>query len=155
MNEATTTRRSALRRALGLAAAAAGAGAATNGAGAAANARVTALLTARQIETRGSEERRYAVLQGGDGSTVGHLHGAVLALASPFAAADGASSIELHSVSLPGGTILAQGAFRGSTGAFHVTGGTGRFAGAHGSYRYELGPGDARLALDIVTREVD
>ena len=94
-----------------------------------ADARVTMLLTARQIETRGSEERRYAVLQGGDGSTVGHLHGAVLALASPFAAADGASSIELHSVSLPGGTIFAQGAFHGSTGAFHVTGGTGRFAG--------------------------
>ncbi len=153
MNEETTTRRSALRRAFGLAAAAVGAGAAASAAGASSQAPVTMVLTARHIETRGSEERRYAALQGTDGATVGHLHGALLTLASPFGIPNAPSSLELHSVSLPGGTLFAQGAFHGQTGTFHLAGGTGRFAGAHGSYLYELGPGAAKLALDIVTRE--
>jgi hypothetical protein len=154
VNDPTTTRRSVLRRALGLAAGAVGTGVATSSAsGAASHAQVTTLLTARHVETRGSEERRYAVLLDGQGSTVGHLHGAELALASPFGVGDAASSIELHSVSLPGGTLFAQGAFHGSTGTFHIAGGTGRFAGAHGSYRYELASGAAQLALNIVTRE--
>ncbi len=153
MNDPVTTRRSVLRRALGLAAGAVGAGAAASAARASSQAPVRMMLTARHIETRGSEERRYAVLQGGDGSTVGHLHGAVLTLASPFGIPNAASSLELHSVSLPGGTLFAQGAFHGQTGTFHLAGGTGRFAGAHGSYLYELGPGAAKLALNIVIRE--
>jgi hypothetical protein len=153
VNDAVTTRRSVLRRALGLAAGAVGAGAAASAARASSQVPVRMVLTARHIETRGSEERRYAVLLHADGSTVGRLHGAVLTLASPFGIPNAPSSLELHSISLPGGTILAQGAFHGQTGTFHLAGGTGRFAGAHGSYLYELGPGAAKLALDIVTRE--
>ena len=152
MNDPVTTRRSVLRRALGLAAGAVGAGAAASAARASSQAPVRMMLTARHIETRGSEERRYAVLQGGDGSTVGHLHGAVLTLASPLAFQTRLIA-RVRLVSLPGGTLFAQGAFHGQTGTFHLAGGTGRFAGAHGSYLYELGPGAAKLALNIVIRE--
>jgi hypothetical protein len=154
MTDPTTTRRSVLRRAIGLAAGAVGVGALAGTADATATPiRITSRLTARQVETRETGERRYAVLLDGRGETVGHLHGALLPLASPFGLGGAPTAFELHTISLPGGTLFAQGAFHGSIGTFYVTGGAGRFAGVHGSYRYELGRGVPELALDITIGE--
>jgi hypothetical protein len=157
VSDLTTTRRSVLGRALGLVAAAAGGGgvaAVTAGSGTAAStSRTTMRLTARHVEIRGGEERRYAALVNEAGELVGHLVGTSLPLAAPFDTSSPVTSIELHSLELAGGDLLAHGALRGTAGTFHLTGGTGRFEHARGSYRYELGHGAALLTIDITTRE--
>ena len=64
---------------------------------------------------------------------VGHFTAAHLTHDSPFAA--GASSLEIHTFALKDGTIHGLGsAARGAEGHFVILGGTGRYAGASGSY---------------------
>jgi hypothetical protein len=67
------------------------------------------------------------------GKAVGHFTAAHLTHESPFAAA--ASSLEIHTFTLSAGTIHGLGAVtRGAEGHFVILGGTGLYAGAHGSY---------------------
>jgi hypothetical protein len=67
------------------------------------------------------------------GNVVGHFIAAHLTNHSPFAAA--ASSLEIHTFTLKAGTIHGLGAAsRGAEGHFVILGGTGRYAGARGSY---------------------
>jgi hypothetical protein len=64
---------------------------------------------------------------------VGHFTAAHLTHNSPFAA--GASSLEIHTFALKDGTIHGLGSVaRGVEGHFVILGGTGRYAGASGSY---------------------
>jgi hypothetical protein len=89
---------------------------------------------AGQVPVKGERHSTYGeLLERPRGKPVGHFAAAHLAHDSPFAA--GASSLEIHTFTLPGGTIHGLGSvLGGAEGQFVVLGGTGRFAGAQGSY---------------------
>jgi hypothetical protein len=81
-----------------------------------------------------------------------------MSLDSPFAAA---SSLEIHTFDLDGGTIHGLGsAVRGTDGQFVVLGGTGRYVGATGTYlarqlpRELGGNGTAEFHLTLAGMEV-
>jgi hypothetical protein len=67
--------------------------------------------------------------------------------------ADG--SMELHTFSLDDGTILGMGSVVGGANVFSIVGGTGRYAGASGTYRAEQrlrelgGDGTASFVIDL------
>lgn len=67
--------------------------------------------------------------------------------------------LEQHLFELPGGLLTGSGRRTGETGTFAITGGTGRFAGARGSYTAHLSPGGlggdgtARFELTLSTQE--
>jgi hypothetical protein len=94
---------------------------------------------AGQLPEKGDRHTAYAeLLDRPGGRGVGHFTAAHLTLDSPFA---GASSLQLHAFELETGTIHGLGsAARGAEGSFVVLGGTGRFAGARGSYVARLRP---------------
>jgi hypothetical protein len=66
-----------------------------------------------------------------------------------------AERLELHTFKLAGGTIFGTGTVGGLEGAFAIVGGTGRYAGAHGTYvarqgHPELGgDGAAQFVFDL------
>ena len=110
------------------------------------------------LPQKGDRHTAYAeLLNGPDGAVVGHFSAAHLSLDSPFAAA---SSLEIHTFDLPGGTIHGLGsAARGADGHFVVLGGTGRYTGATGSYvasrrPRELG-GDGTAAFHLTLRGLE
>jgi hypothetical protein len=71
------------------------------------------------------------------GRKVGEFSSALFALGPPAAV----GSLELHSFNLEDGTILGLGtAAKHGDGTFAIVGGTGRFAGASGTYTAELRP---------------
>jgi hypothetical protein len=139
----TSTRRGLLGRGFGLAAAAFGVSA---GSASAASTPVTLLLYGRQahlhsparrpgvVPVKGERFTAYAeLLDGPEGRRVGHFTAAYFAVDSPFAGEGG--SLELHTFSLDGGSIHGLGnAVAGGASEFAVIGGTGRYAGVHGSY---------------------
>ena len=86
-----------------------------------------------QVPAKGERLSAYGeLLDRPNGRRVGHFTAAFFALESPFA---GAASLELHSLHLEDGTIHGLGtAARGAEGHFAILGGTGRYAGARGSY---------------------
>jgi hypothetical protein len=102
------------------------------------------VLYARPVEGRepagipAQGERRTVVaelLEEPDGTTVGELYGAGFTVHGPAAAtAAGVERLELHTFRLPEGTIVGSGMLGHGDGVFAVLGGTGRFAGARGSY---------------------
>ena len=101
---------------------------------------------------------------GPEGEKVGEFHAAVFHLGAPGQVGPaGAGSLELHTFLLPGGSIIGAGTATPDADrddAFAIIGGTGRYAGARGSYvarqRYrELGgDGTAELTMQFVTGEV-
>jgi hypothetical protein len=111
-----------------------------------------------ELPQKGDRHTAYAELADRpDGSAIGDFTAAHLALDSPFA---GASSLEIHTFNLAGGTIHGLGsAARGADGHFVILGGTGRFAGATGSYlarqlpREVGGDGTAEFHLTLVGLE--
>jgi hypothetical protein len=94
---------------------------------------------AGQLPEKGDRHTAYAeLLDRPGGKVVGSFSAAHLTHDSPFA---GASSLELHTFDLNGGTIHGLGSVaRGAAGSFVVLGGTGSFTGATGSYRAQLRP---------------
>ncbi len=89
---------------------------------------------AGQVPEKGDSHSAYGeLLARPKGKVVGHFTAAHLTHDSPFAA--GASSLEIHAFALQDGTIHGLGSVaRGAEGHFVILGGTGRYAGAHGSY---------------------
>ena len=94
-----------------------------------------------------------------NGKVIGHFTAAHLTQDSPFAAA--ASSLEIHTFTLTGGTIHGLGSVaRGSEGHFVIVGGTGRYAGARGNYvarqgsRELGGNGTAEFRMTLLGQEV-
>jgi hypothetical protein len=110
---------------------------------------------AGQVPAHGDRHSAYGELLDRPGGTVvGHFTAAHLTQESPFAAA--ASSLEIHAFNLDDGTIHGLGtATRGAEGHFVVLGGTGRYAGARGTYvarqgsRELGGDGTAEFELDL------
>ena len=114
---------------------------------------------AGELPRKGDRHTAYGeLLDGPEGVAVGHFSAAHLALDSPFATA---SSLEIHTFDLGDGTIHGLGsAVRGADGHFVVLGGTGKFAGATGSYlarqlpRELGGDGTAEFHLSLAGMEV-
>ena len=152
MEEATrrTSRRGVLGRGLALAAGALGVGAAAGTAEAATPKAKELRLHGRHFHLQAADHRpgklpdanarlsAYGELcDRPGGKAAGHFTSAFFALDSPFA---GASSLELHTFHLKDGTIHGLGtAARGEAGHFAILGGTGKYAGARGSYVSHLG----------------
>jgi hypothetical protein len=113
---------------------------------------------AGELPQKGDRLTAYAELADRPGGPpVGDFTASHLALDSPFA---GPSSLEIHTFNLADGTIHGLGsAARGADGQFVILGGTGRFAGATGSYvarrlpRELGGNGTAEFHLTIVGLE--
>ena len=139
----TSTRRGLLGRALGIAAGTLGVSAAS---ATAASTPTTLLLYGRNahlhspakepgvVPVKGERFTGYAeLLDGPNGRRVGHFITAFFAVDSPFAEHGG--SLELHTFTLNGGTIHGIGqTVAGGAAEFTVIGGTGHYAGVHGSY---------------------
>jgi hypothetical protein len=96
------------------------------------------------------------------GAAVGSLTGLSHCTAAPLSSDDSpVGAVEMHTLTLRDGTILAMGtapAVAWGTGAFAVVGGTGRYAGATGSYVAEQqtdagGQGCARFTLTLIGAE--
>ena len=70
------------------------------------------------------------------GKKVGEFSSAHFALGSPFGASPAAAaSLEFHNFNLNDGTIIGLGtALQGDESVFAIVGGTGRYAGASGTY---------------------
>jgi hypothetical protein len=89
---------------------------------------------AGEVPGKGDRHSAYGELLGRPkGKVVGHFTAAHLTQDSPFAA--GLSSLEIHTFTLEDGTIHGLGSVtRGAEGHFVILGGTGRYAGARGTY---------------------
>ena len=88
------------------------------------------------------------LLDGRRGNVIGQFHGSRLAL-------QGHAGIEVHTFVLPGGTLVGLGTSLLGEAVFAVVGGTGRYAGAKGSYvaiqrlREQGGNGTAEFKLTL------
>jgi hypothetical protein len=108
---------------------------------------------AGQLPASGDRHSAYGeLLDRPGGDVVGHFSAAHLTQESPFAAMP--SSLEIHTFSLDGGTIHGLGTVaRGAEGHFVILGGTGRYAGAQGSYTARQGSrelgGDGTAEFDL------
>ena len=146
-----TTRASALRRAVLIAAGAVGIGAGAKATGSrrpiptARPLCSTGDVTPTALPARGERHTVVAeLLEHPGGAPVGELYGAGFTVHGPSArAATGVDTLELHTFRLPGGTIVGTGTGNAGDGEFAVVGGTGRWLGARGSYvARALTPGD-------------
>jgi hypothetical protein len=90
---------------------------------------------AGQVPVKGERHSTYGELlaRPNGKKVIGHFTAAHLTQDTPFAA--GVSSLEIHTFALKDGTIHGLGSVaRGAEGHFVILGGTGRYAGARGSY---------------------
>jgi len=135
------TRRHALRRGLLALGGLAGVGAArVAGVGAPAappgRPRLTVLtLQAPDLPAgRPAAAARAELLDAPGGRRVGEVHVAAVPVAGPGMSAPDVGVIEWHTFHLDGGTLIGSGSSGTERGAFAIVGGTGRFAGARGTY---------------------
>jgi hypothetical protein len=148
----STARRGLLARGALLVAGAIGVGAAAKGgaAGAAGAATTVLHLTGRGWHLVATDRQRGELPQPGDrlsvfgelvdgkGEKVGDFYSACFCMPAPL---DGqAANVELHNMTLPGGTLAAMGTATAGPNVFTIVGGTGRYQGATGSYRAEQRP---------------
>jgi hypothetical protein len=88
-----------------------------------------------EIPVRGDSISTHGTLHGPDGSHVGEFYSAGLVLNHPLGAMGlSAGNLEMHTFLLKEGTIAGMGAAGPGESVFAVVGGTGRYAGASGSY---------------------
>jgi hypothetical protein len=92
-----------------------------------------------------------------EGRVIGQFYGSRMAMQSSIGGPIGVdASMELHTFRLEGGTLLGMGSTVGGESVFAITGGTGRFAGSHGTYvaRQSLrelgGDGRAEFTIDLL-----
>jgi hypothetical protein len=86
------------------------------------------------------------------GWRVGEVHVAVMPVHGPGRVSPDAGTMEWHTFHLNGGTIIGSGSAGTESGSFAVVGGTGRFAGARGTYSLRrLGPDTAEFVLQLTT----
>jgi hypothetical protein len=94
---------------------------------------------------------RGELLNAPDGSRIGELQVATITLLGPGLASPGAQAMEWHTFHLPGGTLIGSGTSGGSDDAeFAIVGGTGRYAGARGTYVRRLPAGEEGLAEFVI-----
>lgn len=111
-----------------------------------------------KVPTKGDSYSVYGeLLTSPDGSKCGEFYAACLAIDSPFQlTGEGIGSLEIHTLVLAEGSIVAMGAGSGLERSFAIVGGTGKYTGARGSYTasqdtYGLGGrGTAALKLRLL-----
>jgi hypothetical protein len=93
------------------------------------------------------------------GAKIGELYATCTCVNAPFG--DGptaATSLEQHTLNLLEGTLTGMGTSQGDDGTFAIVGGTGRYAGARGSYvarQSPVGRGGDGTAEIVVTLILD
>ena len=150
------TRKSALARGLALVAGVLGAGAAgrevarrTGGETFVLRARERVRPPARPANA-GDRLTLVAELLDAQGAHAGDLYGAAFALRGP-GEPSGPQRLEQHTFELPDGTIVGAGTVGLLEGTFAVLGGTGRYAGARGTYLVRRLPGqDAERVFTLL-----
>ena len=133
-----------MARGLAFVAGLAGVGAAAGAAGAASELRFhvrPGTAPRRRQASRGDRATLVAELYDARGQRAGELFGAAFALRSPGEPA-GRERLELHTFELAEGTIVGSGTAGLGEGTFAVLGGTGRYAGARGTYRISRPDGE-------------
>jgi hypothetical protein len=113
-----------------------------------------------EIPLRGDSVSTHGILHGPDGKKIGEFYSAGMVLGHPLGAGPlGAANLEMHTFNLLGGTIAGMGSATPGESVFAIVGGTGRYAGASGSYvarqhPLELGGnGTAEFRLTLKTEE--
>lgn len=88
------------------------------------------------IPSKGDSYSVYGeLLASPEGVRCGEFYAACLAIDSPFqVTGEGIGSLEIHTLVLAEGTIVAMGAGGGAERSFAIVGGTGKYIGARGSY---------------------
>lgn len=89
-----------------------------------------------KVPSKGDSYSVYGeLLTSPDGDKCGEFYAACLAIDSPFQlTGQGIGSLEIHTLVLAEGSIVAMGAGGGAERSFAIVGGTGKFTGARGSY---------------------
>lgn len=89
-----------------------------------------------QLPAQGDRANVYGeLLDGPQGRKLGEFSSAWIHAASPFGDVGfETGSLELHTFKLADGAVFGLGAPAGEEGVFAIAGGTGRYAGARGSY---------------------
>lgn len=113
--------------------------------------------TASKIPSNGQRYAIYGELLDAKGEKAGEFYSMAVGIDSPFQVTGvGVGSMEVHTLSLADGTIVGVGAGGGTERTFAIVGGTGKYAGARGSYlarqdTYGLGgDGKAELLLTLL-----
>jgi hypothetical protein len=106
------------------------------------------------LPSKGDAYSVYGELVDASGVKVGDFMATCTAIDSPFEiTGQGVGSIETQTLNLREGSIIGMGAGTGATRAYAIVGGTGKYAGARGSYTatidtYGLG-GSGAAAFEI------
>ncbi len=105
-----------------------------------------------KLPGKGDQYTVYGALHDPAGDKIGEFFSTNIGVNSPFqVTGEGIGSFELHTLTLPGGSIVGVGIGGGPERSFAIVGGTGKYAGARGSYlarqdTYGLG-GDGKAEL--------
>jgi hypothetical protein len=111
---------------------------------------VSVQRASRQVPDAAQASAGRSGLLDGRGRPAGELHVTTMPVLGPGASSPDAGAMEWHAFHLPGGTILGAGSAGTDGGAFAVVGGTGRYAGARGTYEMRrLATGGAQFALRL------
>jgi len=89
-----------------------------------------------KVPSKGDSYSVYGeLLTSPEGDKCGEFYAACLAIDSPFqVTGEGLGSLEIHTLVLAGGSIVAMGAGGCVERSFAIVGGTGKYTGARGSY---------------------
>ena len=91
---------------------------------------------ADKLPTKGESYSVYGeLITSPNGEKCGEFYAACMAIDSPFqVTGQGIGSLEIHTLVLAEGSIVAMGAGGGVERSFAIVGGTGKYTGARGSY---------------------
>ena len=110
-----------------------------------------------KVPLKGERFTVYGELTDAKGDKVGEFFSQNVGVDSPFQiTGEGTGAFEIHTLTLPGGTIVGVGVGGGTERSYAIVGGTGKYAGARGSYlarqnTYGLGgDGKAEILLTLL-----
>ena len=111
----------------------------------------------KSLPRKGDRYAVYGELHDGSGTKVGEFFSQNVGVDSPFQiTGEGVGTFEIHTLTLPGGTIVGVGVGAGRERSYAIVGGTGKYTGARGSYlaRQDTmglgGSGTAELLLTLL-----